>query len=69
MPELAGIFTRMLLITHVNPPKELFVLLLLLLFAVRLIKVGGWGDGDLCKEETKQGFRNVKPPLGELNHC
>lgn len=68
MPRLAGIFTRILLIIHVNPPKELFAYLLLLLFAVCLIEVEGWDETDLCNEETKQGFRNVKPPLGELNH-
>lgn len=53
MPKLAGIFTTMLLITLVNPTKEVFVYLLRLLFAVRLIKVEGWGDSDLCNEETK----------------
>lgn len=69
MPKLAGIFTTMSLITHVNPPKEVFVYLLRLLFAVRLVKVEGGGDSDLCNEATKQGFRSTKPPLGELSHC
>lgn len=69
MPKLAGVFTRILSITHVSPPEELFVFLLRLLFAVRLIKARGCRDSDLCNEETKQGFRSIKPPLGELNHC
>lgn len=58
----------MLLIIHVNPPKELFAYLLLLLFAVHLSEVEGWGKTDQYNEETKQAFRSVKPPLGELNH-
>lgn len=41
MPKLAGMFTGILLIMNVNPPKELFVYLPLLLFAGRLIEVEG----------------------------
>lgn len=41
MPKRAGVFIRTLLIMNVNPPKELFVYLLLLLFAVHLIEGEG----------------------------
>lgn len=43
----------MLLIIHVNLPKELFAYLLLLLFAVHLSEVEGWGKTDQYNEETK----------------
>lgn len=65
--KLAGIFTRIVLIIHVNLPEELFVYFPLLPLAVCLIKVEGWGETDLCNEEAEQRFRSVKPPLGEIN--
>lgn len=67
-PKLAGIFTRILLIILVNPPKKELFAYLLLLFAVSLMEMEGWDGTDLCKEETKQGFRSAKPPSGALNH-
>ena len=68
-PKLAGIFTRILLIILVNLPKKELFAYLLLLFAVSLMEMEGWGGTDLCNEETKQGFRSAKPPSGALNQC
>lgn len=53
MPILAGIFTKMLLIIHVDSPKGLFVYILLLLFAVHLVEEEVPSKTDLCNEENK----------------